>query len=748
MSQNANNARFPELVEPPALPAARAALAACMLGDHPATLRVGDITLHRHQRSAVARIQRNVSRYGGALLCDRVGLGKTYVALAVASNFDRVTIIAPASLAPMWRRALQVTKVRAEVVSIESLGRNGARDAKCGFIVVDEAHNFRNPCTRRYSELARMCALAPALLLTATPLHNSRDDLCAIAALFIGSRAYAMSDADLAPMIVRRDSAGDARGEEVPVIEHAPPVVLNTTEEILDRIIALPAPVPPSDGNAARQLVIHGLVHQWASSTAALAGAVKRRIARSQALLASLDAGRYPTTAELSAWVYTGDAVQLPFAEWLPRANTPLSLLSAALRHHVDALGELLSAVKRSDDGSLASFVSDLRAAHPGERIVAFSCYSETATEVYHALRHQGHAALLTARGATIATGPVGRAEILNQFAPDAPAASSVADHARVTLLITTDLLSEGVNLQEASVVVNLDLPWTAARLDQRIGRLARLGSRHQRVVSYTVHPTPRAEAFLHELEIIARKGGLATELLGEPALNSDRSELAPGSTLQIREQTRAMLERWLDADSETATVSDTQVALACTRSATSLGAWLVDGEPALLIWSESYGITNDPMAIYAAACDVDAAADRTARPADSELFHRVIQAANGWYEQRNAWIAIGGCEGPAVSTNRRDPRRSLARVADSTANNATFARRTPSVQLASRLLDAASTPLPIAVEWSLQGISESLDEAAVDTILELVDRSRAAATTVRERGLRCVALILARSDP
>ena len=720
-------------------------MAACILGGDPETLRVGNITLHPHQWSAVTRIRRSITRCGGALLCDRVGLGKTYVALAVAANFDRVAIIAPASLAPMWLRALQVTGVRAEFASIESLGRNGPREMKCGFVVVDEAHNFRNPCTRRYLELAHMCAVAPTLLLTATPLHNSRNDLCAIAALFIGSRAYAMTDADLAPMIVRRDAAGDTQQEEVPVIEHAPPVVLNTSEAILDRILALPAPVPPRDGNTARQLVIHGLVHQWASSAAALAGAVKRRIARSQALLASLDAGRYPTTAELSAWVYTGDSVQLPFAEWLPRSNTPLSELSAALRHHVDALDNLLSAAKQSDDCNLSSFVSDLRAAHPGERIVAFSCYSETATEVYRALRHQGHAALLTARGATIATGPIGRAEILNQFAPDVPEASSVADHARVTLLVTTDLLSEGVNLQEASVVVNLDLPWTAARLDQRIGRLARLGSRHQRVVSYTVHPTPRAEAFLHELEIIARKCGLATELLGETPHKSGGPELAASSTLQSRERARAILEKWRHAEPDLAADLHRQVALAFTSRAASLGAWLVDGEPVLLAWNEQTGIASDPKEVYAAACDVDHATGRASHPEDSDLFRRVMQAAAAWYDQRSAWIAVGGCEGSTTLPNPRDARRLIARVADSTASNATFARRVRSAELASRLRDAASIPLPIAVEWSLQGISESLDEAAVDTILELVDRSRPATGVVREHGIRCVALILAK---
>jgi superfamily II DNA or RNA helicase len=157
---------------------ARAAVAACMLGDEPKQLRIGDITLHPHQRSAVARIKRTISEHGGALLCDDVGLGKTYVALAVGARYQ-----------DMWLHALAATHVRAEFVTIESLGRTGPPVRRRDLIIVDEAHNFRNTCTRRYSALARLCILSRVLLLSATPLHNSHDDVAALAALFIGSRA-------------------------------------------------------------------------------------------------------------------------------------------------------------------------------------------------------------------------------------------------------------------------------------------------------------------------------------------------------------------------------------------------------------------------------------------------------------------------------------------------------------------------------------------------------------------------------
>lgn len=728
---------------PVSLGVARAAIASCILDDEPAQLRIGDITLHPHQRSAVARIRGTLSAHGGALLCDDVGLGKTYVALALAEAYDSVTIVAPATLAAMWHHALSVTQITAEFVSVESLGRSGAVDRKRTLIIVDEAHHFRNPCTRRYAALARMCMLAPVLLLTATPLHNSRDDLSAIAALFKGSRAYAMTDADLAQIIVRRDSAGGIDVNDIPVVEHVPPRVIITNDAVLDKILALPAPVPPSDGSVATRLVVLGLVRQWTSSNAALIGALKRRIARSHALLASLDAGRYPTAAELSAWVYTGDAVQLAFAELLIPVTTPLLTLAAALREHMHALSDLLSFSRQVDDDALAVFVREIRAAHADQKIIAFSCYAETADALYKSLKRDGHAALLTARGAVIASGPVSRAEVLAQFAPNPTGARVENGHAGVNLLVTTDLLSEGVNLQEASIVIHLDLPWTASRLEQRIGRLARMGSRHTRVVSYSVNPPRRAELLLHELEIIARKSDLAAQFFGSSAINPNADRSASPETVKRSEHVRSIIEKWRVANPEVRYHHGIPVAVVCGARFSAIGSWIVDGIPMLLAWGELDGITAGLPDLWATTEVADSADNGTVNGFNSTQLANVVRDASAWYDQHCAWLAVGGIGTPTDTPVVHGLRRSLARVADAASANAGFARRSQSAAIATRLRNAAATPLPLAVEWSLESLAESADDAAVNTILDLVDRARPPGNHVCERGIRCVALIL-----
>src|SRR5690242_21188298 len=62
---------------------------------------IGAVTLRPHQRTAVARLRAVMQEFGGALLADDAGLGKTYVAAALARDATRPLIVAPASLRSM-----------------------------------------------------------------------------------------------------------------------------------------------------------------------------------------------------------------------------------------------------------------------------------------------------------------------------------------------------------------------------------------------------------------------------------------------------------------------------------------------------------------------------------------------------------------------------------------------------------------------------------------------------------------------
>jgi superfamily II DNA or RNA helicase len=114
----------------------------------------------------VARIDSALEEFGGALLSDEVGMGKTFVASAVARPFSHCLVVAPAALASMWRDALAATETNADFISFEQLSRSGgdrgsgladdpaksSAPASCtryDLVIVDEAHHARNPATRR-----------------------------------------------------------------------------------------------------------------------------------------------------------------------------------------------------------------------------------------------------------------------------------------------------------------------------------------------------------------------------------------------------------------------------------------------------------------------------------------------------------------------------------------------------------------------------------------------------------------------
>lgn len=536
---------------------ARARIARELLASEPAPTLLGAITLHPHQRTAVSRVRSLLRLTNGALIADGTGLGKTFVALAVAAEVKRSLIIAPASLIDAWRLAMARTQVNAAVVSMERLSRSGWRapfDPE--LVIVDESHHLRNPRTKRYAAAAVVCDAAKVLLLSATPLQNRRDDLISQLALFLGEGAAVLSDDEVARFIVRR------RGEDValplPTLRGPHRVELPVSDDLLDRLIALPPPLPGNDEGQAAALVAYTLLRQWASSRAALVSALRRRLAKAIALATSLEAGRWPSRDELTAWSSAGDAVQLALPELLTPpaigAATELSPMLDAVRAHMDGLRDVLARLRDmpDPDPARAAAIDDICRFHTSARVIVFSQYAETVRALSHLLMSlRTGVAELTARGGRVAGGRISRREVLAQFAPRLANAREPPTAERISLLVTTDVLSEGLDLQGASVLIHLDLPWNPARLEQRVGRVRRLSTEHDAVFVYTIAPPARAE---HVLRVEARlrvKLGVASQVVGVdmPIMTGD--DPAPiAARPELMSEILAALTRWrIDAD-------------------------------------------------------------------------------------------------------------------------------------------------------------------------------------------------------
>jgi hypothetical protein len=541
----------PEVDAEAMLARARALIAHEILDAESAPAVVGDVKLHAHQRRAVARVRTLLNTAGGALLADSTGLGKTFVALATAAGVERTLIIGPASLAESWRLAMRRTHVEARFISFERLRRGtSVPGGSSELVIVDEAHHLRNPRTKSYAAVAAICDRASVLLLSATPVQNRRADLIAQLALFLGDRAARATDAELALFIVRRRA--DDTSIRLPAIHGPRWVQLPVTDDRLDDLVALPPPVAGADEGTAGALVTYTLLRQWSSSRAALVAALRRRLARAIALMSSLEAGRWPSREQLAAWSHAEQAVQLAFPEMLTplgAASTDLSGLLAAVRAHSDGLRALITRLGDAPDPDpyRAEAIAEICRTHSNARVLAFSQYAATVRALSRLLMMKmSGVAALTGHGGRVAGGRISRREVLAQFTPNAgSAAVPASDHIR--LLVTTDVLSEGLDLQRASVVVHLDLPWNPARLEQRVGRVRRLGAEHDAVFVYALAPPVESERILGVVDRLRAKLGLAARIVGldfivVPGEVASTCSFAPP---ELESVTLELLEQW-----------------------------------------------------------------------------------------------------------------------------------------------------------------------------------------------------------
>jgi superfamily II DNA/RNA helicase len=83
-------------------------------------------------------------------------------------------------------------------------------------------------------------------------------------------------------------------------------------------------------------------------------------------------------------------------------------------------------------------------------------------------------------------------------------------------ILITTDVLAEGINLHRANVLINYDLPWNPTRIMQRVGRINRVGTEFDRIYVFNFFPTSQANAQLPLKDRILEKLQAFHDILGE----------------------------------------------------------------------------------------------------------------------------------------------------------------------------------------------------------------------------------------
>lgn len=465
--------------------------------------RLKDVRRLDYQVETVHRVLRAFR--GRALLADEVGLGKTIEAGMLISEYllrgmaRTVLVVCPAALVGQWRQELAEkfsveaqstdesrfrsnpeaawttgSEPRVVVASLQMI--RAARHAelvraqKWDLVVIDEAHHVKNRATAGYKLLDSLKSRF-LLLLTATPVENDLEELYNLVTLlkpgqlatpaafkkqfvekgdpFSPRNRERLRDL-LGEVMVRNTRALAGRGIELPP-RFAQTVVVDPSPEEQSLYKAVVDRVRSAKESAGSRLSLRTLLEEAGSSAEAVLDTVGR-----------LDSG-------------LGAATMAPVAE----------AAKAASRSQARKLAKLLEIIR-----ALGSF-------SPGSKAVVFTRFRATLEALSAALDASGipHSAF---RGGMSGPEKDHAVELLRDEVP---------------VMLATDVGGEGRNLQFANVLVNYDLPWNPMKIEQRIGRLHRIGqTREVRVFSLCA----RGSAEERILDVLDRRIHLFELVIGE----------------------------------------------------------------------------------------------------------------------------------------------------------------------------------------------------------------------------------------
>lgn len=463
------------------------------------------IELAPHQRSATDRVLTLLDQFGGAILADDVGLGKSFVAANVARQIGQsIEVIVPASLVAQWRRTLDDFGVAARVITHDSLLRDPfvAQPRRDRLLIVDEAHAFRNPATQRHAALARRTIAAKLLLVTATPICNSPDDLLALLTLIVSDDALrSQGIASIEDAFRARDALAIRTILSVLVIRRGREILAEPMRfgTVVRRVIRHPVldargigelRFPLIGAGRHDQLLRRFLWRRLESSEAALLESIRRQRRFYERALDCLRSGRALTKRDYRR-AFGGEEERDAMQEvlfWEVFASETSRIDAAEIRSEMRQLDALRAEASSAPAQKRALFQSIVRETR--EPLLVFTGAIATARDLAGSIRNAG---LLTSHDAR-------PQDALEAFR-----------NGRIDVLVCTDLASEGLNLQRAGVVVHYDIPWNPVKVDQRNGRASRIGQTREQVEAIYFVPSNRRT---HIVETMALKNRLRRRLL------------------------------------------------------------------------------------------------------------------------------------------------------------------------------------------------------------------------------------------
>ena len=474
-----------------------------------------------HQVNAAVAFFRRLSPRG--LIADDVGLGKTITAgliireLILRKKIGRFIVIAPKLILEQWQEELRAkfglestvlagaeihtaAKHRNVITTYHTAARHmdDIVEEKFDLVVLDEVHKLRNLHTtgpqmaKAVHGAQRSGAFRYALGLSATPLQNSLWDLYSIADILRTPQPNPYGDTG---QFTATYLADPPTGRKIK--PHSRDEFRRRTSEYMhrtsrkeaqlrfpDRVVGIEAVTPTNEEAALQREALEILFGHNVP--------VFARISIAQTLLSSPRA----VVDAIERRVAVGGTDGTPGDAGVARLLVPLKERFAALTTSAK-LQRLLGLIR------------EYAAREPEWRIIVFTIRRATAEFIRDALLREGYGHVLA-----VVQGGQGSRNA-------AAVADFVASPPRRHLLVSTDSGAEGVNLQACNVLINFDLPWNPMVLEQRIGRIQRLGQQAERVIVRNLVTKGSVEEsvvsrLFQKLQLYDATIGMAEEILGQ----------------------------------------------------------------------------------------------------------------------------------------------------------------------------------------------------------------------------------------
>lgn len=276
------------------------------------------------------------------------------------------------------------------------------------------------------------------------------------------------------------------------------------------------------------------LFKRFESSVYAFQETVQRLLRIHDSFLRALDNGIVPAGDEAQSVLYEGDGQEeFAFAAELREASARYDIadfnadaLRADIEHDVALLKNILRLVADitpDKDAKLRTLQGHLgRKPLQGAKCLIFTQYADTARYLFANLNPERRRDDIE----VIYSGDKSKERVVGRFAPKAnPEYRFVAGEKELMTVIATDVLAEGLNLQDCDNIVNYDLHWNPVRLIQRFGRIDRIGSDHEVVRGFNFLPETELDKNLGLHEKLDRRIQEIHDTIGEDAQILDKHE-------------------------------------------------------------------------------------------------------------------------------------------------------------------------------------------------------------------------------